>query len=211
MQGQLTHETANTLEISTLQAYERQAALDVIVRGMRDNPLHIAAFGRDADTRVHALRHFFEAAFDVMDIGHHMLAARDAGGTILGVSGMLTPGRCLPTPDQQVQMGPQLAPIGPDAAARLMEWLGTWAAHDPQERHWHLGPVAVDAHLQGRGIGSQLMRAFVERMDSTGETAYLETDKEINVRFYERFGFRVVGEQEILGVPNWFMLRPGRP
>jgi len=48
---------------------------------------------------------------------------------------------------------------------------------------------------------------FSARMDAAGEDAYLETDKPINVRFYERFGFEVVGEQEVLGVPNWFMVR----
>jgi hypothetical protein len=35
--------------------------------------------------------------------------------------------------------------------------------------------------------------------------SYLETDKEINVRFYERFGFEIVGKANVLGVPNWFM------
>jgi predicted N-acetyltransferase YhbS len=70
-----------------------------------------------------------------------------------------------------------------------------------------LGPVAVDAHLQGKGIGSTLMQAFCERMDALGEDAYLETDKQINVRFYERFGFEVAGVEEVLGVPNWFMTR----
>jgi predicted N-acetyltransferase YhbS len=70
-----------------------------------------------------------------------------------------------------------------------------------------VGPVAVDPHLQGLGIGSDLMRALCRRMDAAGEEAYLETDKEINVRFYERFGFEVVGEEDVLGVPGWIMLR----
>ena len=65
----------------------------------------------------------------------------------------------------------------------------------------------MDAHLQGKGVGSLLMRVFCVRMDAAGEDAYLETDKPENVRFYERFGFEVVGEGEVLGVTNWFMLR----
>jgi ribosomal protein S18 acetylase RimI-like enzyme len=57
------------------------------------------------------------------------------------------------------------------------------------------------------GIGSKLLRVFCARMDAAGEDAYLETDKAINVRLYERFGFEVVTEGEVLGIPNWFMLR----
>ncbi len=56
-------------------------------------------------------------------------------------------------------------------------------------------------------MGSKLMRVFSVQMDAAGEDAYLETDKPVNVRFYERFGFEVVGEEDVLGVPNWFMFR----
>jgi ribosomal protein S18 acetylase RimI-like enzyme len=57
-------------------------------------------------------------------------------------------------------------------------------------------------------VGSKLMQAFCAQMDAEeGEDAYLETDKEINVGFYERFGFEVVSKEEVLGTPNWFMLR----
>jgi predicted N-acetyltransferase YhbS len=88
-----------------------------------------------------------------------------------------------------------------------MRWLDAWQRHDPKERHWHLGPLAVDAHLQGEGVGNRMMRVFCAKMDAAGEDAYLETDKPANVRFYERFDFEVVGEEDVLGVPNWFMLR----
>ncbi|MGH3144285.1 MAG: GNAT family N-acetyltransferase, partial [Rubrobacter sp.] len=59
----------------------------------------------------------------------------------------------------------------------------------------------------GRGVGSKLMEAFCARVDEAGDAAYLETDKPINVRFYERFGFETVGAEDVLGVPNWYMLR----
>ena len=51
------------------------------------------------------------------------------------------------------------------------------------------------------------MQAFCAKMDAAGEVAYLETDKDVNVRFYERFGFEVVNQEEVLGVTNWFMIR----
>jgi hypothetical protein len=55
-----------------------------------------------------------------------------------------------------------------------------------------------------------MMSVFCARMDAAGEAAYLETDKEINVHFYERFGFRTTAEESVLGTPNWFMTRRAR-
>ncbi len=195
------------LEIGAVVALEIEEALGVTVRGMRDNPLTVAAFGDDAEQRRQRFRRFMGGAAKVLGWGPNMLVARGADGTIAGVCNMMPPGECLPSPSQQLRMLPSLLSNGPRAAARTIRWLGAWSKHDPEERHWHLGPLAVDTHLQGMGIGSKLMRVFCARMDAAGEDAYLETDKPINVPFYERFGFEVVGEREVLGVPNWFMLR----
>jgi ribosomal protein S18 acetylase RimI-like enzyme len=198
------------LEIGALGLADAEAALGVLARGMRDNPVHVAVFGDDPERRQERLRRVFEGAFDAMGWQTNMLAARDADGTILGVCGALPPGGCRMDLGQQLRVMPRLLSNGPRVAVRAMRWLGAWARRDPDERHWHLGPIAVDAHLQGRGVGSKLMEVFCARVDAAGEEAYLETDKPENVRFYERFGFEVVGEQAVLGVPNWFMIRPCR-
>ena len=47
-------------------------------------------------------------------------------------------------------------------------------------------------------------------VDEAGDAAYLETDKEENVGYYERFDFETVGEVDVLGVRNWFMRRSAR-
>ncbi|HEX4069719.1 MAG TPA: GNAT family N-acetyltransferase, partial [Planctomycetaceae bacterium] len=72
------------------------------------------------------------------------------------------------------------------------------------------GLVTVDSHLQGRGIGTQLMTEHCAQMDGRGTTSYLETDKAINVRFYQKFGFQIVTQEQVLGTTNWFMKRPAR-
>jgi ribosomal protein S18 acetylase RimI-like enzyme len=123
---------------------------------------------------------------------------------------MMLPGECRPSAGQQLRILPRLLSSGPRTTSRTVRWLGAWAKHDSEERHWHLGPIAVDAGLQRRGIGSLLMEVFRAQMDAAGDEAHLETDKLVNLRFYERFGFEVVGEQDVLGVPNWFMRRAGK-
>jgi ribosomal protein S18 acetylase RimI-like enzyme len=154
------------LEIGALDASEVEEALGVISRGMRDNPIHIAAFGEGQERRQKSLHRLFGAAFAVMGLQEHMLVARGEDGRIMGVMGVMPPGDCLPGPGQRLRMLPSLLRNGPRAAGRTMSWLGSWAKRDPQERHWHFGPLAVDAHLQGRGIGSKLMRVFCARMDA---------------------------------------------
>ena len=120
---------------------------------------------------------------------------------------MMPPGECLPSLSQQLRMLLSLLSNGPHVTGRTMRWLAVWTKRDPVKRHWHLGPLVVDAPLQGMGLGSRMMQVFCAQMDAAREDAYLETDKPENVRFYERFGFELVGEQEVLGVSNYFMLR----
>jgi ribosomal protein S18 acetylase RimI-like enzyme len=208
MQQKITdqHEWLDRLEIGALDASEFDEALGVLARGMRDNPLHIAAFGEDPELRLRRFRTLMSAAFSVKDFSHTLVARRE-DGVIVGVCGMMPPGDCVPNFKQRLRLLPTLLHIGPRAAGRAMRWMGVWQKHDPEERHWHLGPLAIDAYAQGRGVGSRLMQVFCAQMDAAREDAYLETDKQINVRFYERFGFEVIGEQNVLGVPNWFMQR----
>jgi ribosomal protein S18 acetylase RimI-like enzyme len=123
---------------------------------------------------------------------------------------MAPPGSCRPSAAQQLRILPRLLPNDPRAAFRSLLRPDTWSACDPEERHWHLGPMAVDAGLQRMGIGSLLMLPFCAQMDGAGDHAYLATDRPANVRFYERFGFEAVGEQEALGTTHWFMRRPTR-
>jgi ribosomal protein S18 acetylase RimI-like enzyme len=197
------------LQIRALDAADIAEAVEVIVRGMRDNPNVVAALGQYPGVRHRRLLRLFGtmAAAEVPGRDREMLAARGPDGSIVGVCGIVPPGRCQPGLGRQLRLAPSLLALGPRSAKSTMKWFGTWSKHDPDERHWHLGPVAVDAHVQGRGIGSKLMQAFCAKMDATGEVAYLETDKDVNVRFYERFGFEVVNQEEVLSVTNWFMIR----
>jgi predicted N-acetyltransferase YhbS len=96
---------------------------------------------------------------------------------------------------------------GPIVAERIASWIGAWSEREPGQRHWHFGPLAVETGLQGMGVGSRLMEVSCAQVDASGEDAYLETDTQADLLFYERFGFEVVGEQNVLDVPNWFMQR----
>ena len=64
-------------------------------------------------------------------------------------------------------------------------------------KHWYLGVLAVDPEYQGKGLGSQLVRGMLTRIDEEGLPCYVETEGEKNVAMYERFGFEVLEEYAI--------------
>jgi len=90
-------------------------------------------------------------------------------------------------------------------------WAGVYELlrdHHPAERHWYLGTLGVEPELWGRGIGTELLSTWLQKVDDDRAPAYLETDTAGNLRFYERTGFEVVEELWVLGVRIWMMRRP---
>ena len=56
---------------------------------------------------------------------------------------------------------------------------------------WYLYNLSVKRDAQGKGIGKLLMQPMLEFCDDEKMITYLETNKEINVDIYERFGFEL--------------------
>jgi ribosomal protein S18 acetylase RimI-like enzyme len=86
----------------------------------------------------------------------------------------------------------------------------------PDEPHYYLEFIGTDPAHQGKGMGTQLMRPMIERCDTEGVGAYLESSKESNVAFYGRFGFEVTdvlthkGNRGVPGPQQWLMWRNPR-
>jgi GNAT superfamily N-acetyltransferase len=197
-----------SIEVRDLHPDEVPEAVGVLARGMRDNPLHVAAYGQDPERRLRCHARLMLGLFRASPTQEPICVIRD--GTLVGVTGVAPAGTCQPTGMQRLRLLPTMLGLGPRTAARVGRWTSSWARHDPDEAHLHLGPLAVDAHLQGQGFGSLIMREHCRRLDRAREVGYLETDKPENVRFYERFGFEVIDEEPVIGVPNWFMRRGHR-
>jgi ribosomal protein S18 acetylase RimI-like enzyme len=198
-------ELGASLTVTTLPAERLVEAISVLSRGMRDNPNNLAAFGRDPIRRERCLRRMFAGLFRVMS-SQQPLCALDRD-TLVGITGVAPPGSCQPNVAEQARIAPSILAAGPRSALRVLKWTAAWAERDPTQPHMHLGPLAVEPSLRGRGIGSRILAEHCRRLDEDGQIGYLETDKTENVVLYERFGFRVVGDAQIIGVPNWFMLR----
>jgi len=88
---------------------------------------------------------------------------------------------------------PILRAAGPRAIASLGVLARMEKVH-PVEPHWYLAILGTDPVHQGKGIGAALLAPVLERCDTEGVPAYLESSKAANVPYYERFGWRVTSE-----------------
>jgi ribosomal protein S18 acetylase RimI-like enzyme len=194
-----------TVEVRDLRRSETEASVALLARGMRDNPLNVAVYGSDPERRQRSLERTFSTLFRVFE-AQQPICALD-GGMLVAVTGVAPAGTCQPTTLQRLRSLPSMIAIGLGPATRVLKVLAAWGERDPDQPHSHLGPLAVDKHLQGRGIGSQVMNQYCRRLDLSSEVGYLETDKRENVPFYERHGYAVIDQADVIGVPNWFMIR----
>ena len=137
-----------------------------------------------------------------------------AGEPITGVASWFGPDRHGPSPDAMGAhgLGAVLERSGPDATGRLVGMLQEIEAN--HERlipgpHMRLEFFGVPPALQGGGIGTALIEHGHRRADESGLPCYLETFSEPNVGYYERRGYRTVGEFTIGdGIRGYGMLRP---
>ena len=91
--------------------------------------------------------------------------------------------------------------VAAENIADLLEVLGQMGAAHPPMPHWYLAWLGVDAAMQGRGFGDELMAQCLEVIDSDNAPCYLDNTNPVNVPFYERHGFRVVGESQAGACP----------
>jgi predicted N-acetyltransferase YhbS len=196
--------SSGDLRIVPLEPRWHQEAVQLLARAYVTNPLNAAAFGPGRLARNEA---FFRAGLAAMK--GPKLVALDGARVVGFIRWVQSPGCQLPAGEKLKLLPAMLRGFGLRSALRVSTWLSTWARHDPEDTHLHLGPIAVDPPAQGRGLGRQLMARYCEAADAAGTTGYLETDRPENLPFYRGFGFETVGEVSILGVTNYFMRRGG--
>jgi ribosomal protein S18 acetylase RimI-like enzyme len=191
----------DSLKLSFMEINDIQESARVLSVAMLNNPLHVAVFqGEGEKERIEIEKMFCELFIELPGI---VFLAKEKQN-IIGVMRMKS---C---------EGRKAAVAAKDAKDenyigwRKSIWHTEWGRNDLLEQHWHLGPIGVLPVHQGSGIGSILMERFCKEVDACLAKAYLETDLDKNVRFYEKFGFKVVSESEIFDVKTPYMLRPSR-
>lgn len=191
------------LEVKKYSAALLEECVNVLAAAFVTNPLHTSAFG---PARMDQNRLFFRIGLRHMFFGRSFVAFD--GDTLTGYVHFNASPNCLPAPEEiPTAIATLLTPLG-EAIPQVIRWFTRWCHLDPDEPHVHLGPIGVAPGEQRRGVGSALMRCYIEALDNDKAAGYLETDRPENVEFYRKFGFTVQRQEELIGTPVWYMWRP---
>jgi len=100
-------------------------------------------------------------------------------------------GRSVENMEQSVQEFPKVIAYDQGKAVGVISYKPEGAGK------YYIGCLAVKKEEQGKGIGTALMRYFLDEHPDWNEiTLVTPCDKEQNIRFYtERFGFDITGEE----------------
>jgi ribosomal protein S18 acetylase RimI-like enzyme len=85
------------------------------------------------------------------------------------------------------------------------------AHYRPSEPHWYLSLIGVETLHRNKGYGADLLEHVLHQCDGEHREAYLWSSNKKNISFYQRHGFKIVGEIQIGSSPPVFpMLRSSR-
>lgn len=197
---------AQDVDVREAVRTERRLLSACLSRAFEDDPVSRFIFPHERD-RLTRLRTFYREVIRMMapqGVVHTDSALR--GAAVWRAPARAPAGRLRALRDG---VGMMLALRGAVKRAMVLEQVAGPAR--PREPHWYLAILGTDPSQQGRGVGSSLLAPVLRRCDDDHLPAYLESSKQENVPFYERHGFRVIGELPIPGGPRlWSMRRePG--
>lgn len=200
--------------VQPLERSDRDEAAGVLARAFRDNPGFVALLRGDSpEQRLRILGPCMVGFVEsVLRYGAGEVV-RDED-RIVAVSLWFAPGR-FPPPFWATVVQAR----GPIRAGlrRLLHFVRIdreMRKRQPRDRHIYLWFLGVEPGLQGRGLGSKLLRSLSAKAEAEGAACYLETDTPVNVKIYEHHGYVVQSEEVLLpagvALRMWFMKRPGR-
>ena len=176
-----------------------------LARAFRDDPIFTWLIPvEDDDDRVRRTIRFFavETRSRVKEASA-WCSGRHEGAALWG-----PPGHWRTRIADGVRMAAALVPSTRWRTLSKLSTLSTLEKRHPREPHWYLDTLGTDPDHRGKGVGAALLAPVLERCDREGMPSYLESSKESNIPYYERFGWRVQHELALKGGPSlWAMWR----
>jgi GNAT superfamily N-acetyltransferase len=191
---------------TTKQSY--QQAAQVLARAFVDDPVTIASFPKfSSERRVKALIVDFSAEVLLCIKKGCPLEVRE-DGKVIASSVIYPPGTYpLPAWDGWLLLLKSFLGNGFYDIRSWMKWLEEVDKIRPSEPHFYLEYLGVEPEQQGKAIGSSILQVLTQMGDDKQVGCYLENANPRNLPFYQRFGFQVIQNKDIIDIPTWFMWR----
>jgi ribosomal protein S18 acetylase RimI-like enzyme len=193
------------IDVRPLRPDELDRACAVIGMAFADNPSTLATTEGDRGLAERSMRRVVRAVKLTMPYSSVLVASED--GLLVGVLNAVPWPHCQMRRIDKIRHAPALVTSMRSALPRAAKMMAARAHHDPRAAHLHIGPIGVHPDHQGRGVGTALLRSFLDSDEARTTPAFLETDVERNVVLYQRFGFEIVSSAVILGIDTRFMWR----
>jgi ribosomal protein S18 acetylase RimI-like enzyme len=195
-------------ELRRASAADVPALAQMLARAFLDDPLASWAWRPDT-LRLAALERFQAIRLHQLMLDGEVWTTADLACAALWAA----PRRWRSSPLQELSFAPCF--LHPRLLARMplvaLGWYKIEQQHPAKPPHWYLAVLGTEPEAQGQGLGSRVLGAVLERCDTDGVGAYLESSKERNIDFYARHGFRVTSELRLLRGPCvWAMWREPR-
>ena len=198
------------MEIISIKPDQKKRAAQVVADAFFDYPSFIHYFP-DVKRRTRWFGWYMESVIKSALTYGGVLATKDFSGVLF----YLPPGNTRLTDWQFVKCGFLALPL----AIGLRRYPGVDECEKrvagAQEKllagrpHYYLWGLAVDPAVQRTGSGKALLNSFLTRADNENMPVYLETHKQENVAYYERYGFKLVLTETIPqhDLQFWCLLR----
>ena len=201
------HSVTADLGMRPATAEDVQRLKTVLAEAFLDDPVFGWLMPKDGK-RLAQLRRYFG-----LDLRHYALPHGRVWTTndLTGAALTLPPGKWRVPPRTTLLHGSAFGMHLPRAArmGAAMEWRHARELRDP---HYYVRDIGVHPGMQGKGLGSVLMRPTLDRCDHEGLPAYIEASSERSAALYERLGFKHVKELRVGGSPPlWLMIRSPQP
>jgi ribosomal protein S18 acetylase RimI-like enzyme len=202
------------LDTRPLSTSEAKQAAQVSARAFFDD-VYFSYLLPDERTRSRALELLFSG--QIRHGGEHARAVtvRDEGEQIVGIAVWFGPGHWPPSIGTQLSQLPVTlrALYRHPRALRLgATYINAVLKVHPKEHHWYLALIATDPTVQRQGVGTLLMNEGIEKMKMDGVGGYLETQKEENLAYYNRFGYDLRETvRPVPGGPPYFTMSKPAP
>lgn len=151
-------------------------------------------------------------------IGYFTASRFTRGWPVLGVeregrliaAANLNPPQKAPAPPELVQRREEMCRVlGDQAIRRFQAFADACEPLEPAEPHYYLGMIGVRREAQGLGCARLLLDEIhrVSASDPASNGVALSTETEENLPFYEKFGYRILGDAHVDELRTWTLFR----